>query len=425
MNKKIVELMKQSQRDMTWLQDALQSAIELELSTLPPYLCGYWALKDKTSFPATQIQSIVLQEMLHFGLACNMLSATGKVPEVIKGYQEITYPGPLPGGVAPKCDPRLIPCDPQFKVFLGFRDFKAFALMCMQIEYPEDPAPRPALLVDVKTFPSIGEFYDAVLAAFRDNDLRIPYDVTNQQKGPLGLSKITNLVTAIAAIELIKQQGEGGDRNPYYGGSQLSHFYTFGEFYFGRKYVYNVTAETGDWIGDPVPIDDDQILEMTPIPEGGYPAPPQDVTDCDLAFTGLLKQLESAWSGGGSVALSAAIDSMGSLSEKAIALLGKQIRRSDAPGIYGPQFRLASTSVSVSFAKDIKPMFRPIDIDHMKPLGYALDDFTFMSDPAGGYANANAVFNALKNQDMPPGGPFWTQAQLDVFSSWMSGGYGS
>lgn len=434
MNLKIVDLMKQPQHDLPWLQQALQSAIELELSTLPPYLCGYWTLKDSQSLPATQIHTIVIQEMLHFGLACNMLSATGKTPEVVKGYETITYPGPLPGGVRPKCDPHLIPCDPNFQVVLGFPDFKAFALMCAQIEYPENPVPRPVLAAAAETFPSIGEFYDAVRQAFQANDSKIPYNTTNQRKGALGLSLITNLATAVAAIELIQQQGEGGDRNPYYGGQNLSHFYTFGQFYFGRKYVYNVATETGDWTGDPIPITDDQVYKMTPVPAGGYSSPPGEVVECDQTFTTLLQQLESAWSGGGSAALSAAIGSMYTLADQATALLGKQIPRSDGPGIYGPQFRIAVSAgdalrkaeagaASVSFAKDIKPLFREVDIDHMEPIGYPLGDYEFMSDPTGNYSHANAVFTALKNKRMPPRGPFWTQAQLDLFSNWMSGGY--
>ena len=69
MNLTIAQLMKDSNRNLAWLQKALQSAVELELSTLPPYLCGYWALKDNQSYPATQINNIFFQEMLHFGLA--------------------------------------------------------------------------------------------------------------------------------------------------------------------------------------------------------------------------------------------------------------------------------------------------------------------------------------------------------------------
>lgn len=35
----------------------------------------------------------------------------------------------------------------------------------------------------------------------------------------------------------------------------------------------------------------------------------------------------------------------------------------------------------ISFAADIKPLFRAIDISHMKRLGVALDDYSYMSNP--------------------------------------------
>lgn len=114
MSLRIVELMKSVVRDVPWLQCALQAAVELELSTLPSYLCGYWCAKDNNSYPATQLNNIFFQEMLHFGLAYNLLSAAGKQPEVVKGYGRISYPGPLPGGVVPACDGGLVPCDPEF-----------------------------------------------------------------------------------------------------------------------------------------------------------------------------------------------------------------------------------------------------------------------------------------------------------------------
>ena len=46
-------------------------AVELELSTIPPYLCGYWSCQDSSSTAAHLILSVVLQEMLHMGLAAN------------------------------------------------------------------------------------------------------------------------------------------------------------------------------------------------------------------------------------------------------------------------------------------------------------------------------------------------------------------
>ena len=77
----------------------------------------------------------------------------------------------------------------------------------------------------------------------------------------------------------------------------------------------------------------------------------------------------------------------------------------------------------VSFSKDVKPMFREVDIKHMNVHGVHLDDFQYMSDPANNYANARAVQDTLVDQTMPPGGPFWTAEQLSLFDKWRTDGY--
>ncbi len=78
----------------------------------------------------------------------------------------------------------------------------------------------------------------------------------------------------------------------------------------------------------------------------------------------------------------------------------------------------------VSFAGDIKPLFRSVDISHMKSLGAKLDDYTYMSDPD----NASRVLAVLSPRNgrppsMPPGGPYWTAAQLALFVQWQKDGY--
>jgi hypothetical protein len=77
----------------------------------------------------------------------------------------------------------------------------------------------------------------------------------------------------------------------------------------------------------------------------------------------------------------------------------------------------------VSFAKDIRPLFRQIDIDHMKRGGVFLDDYSYMSNPANDHANAQSVENTLANQSMPPGGPYWSDQQLTLYRQWRSDGY--
>jgi len=82
------------------------------------------------------------------------------------------------------------------------------------------------------------------------------------------------------------------------------------------------------------------------------------------------------------------------------------------------------TAAQVSFARDIKPLFRAVDISHMRAYSVKLDDYTFMSNPD----HANKVLGALSPHDghpppMPPGGPYWTADQLELFAQWQKDGY--
>lgn len=347
MRLKIAELMRQptADHDLYWLQKALQAAVELELATLPPYLCGQWALKDQDSVPASLIADITIEEMGHMGLACNLLRATGQEPKIFDGYDEIKYPGPLPGGVRPRVDPDFFPADQDFEVILGFSNYNAFVKMCMQIEYPEDPVPRPKLFaLDEETFPTIGEFYDAIVKALKDNDGTFPYNVDKQlENGRTGVFIIDGLTKATEAISRIQKEGEGSSRFPYVdaAGTRLAHFYSFGQIYFGKTYVFDKVKQTGDWTGDPPigPVKPEDVYPMTPVPLGGYGRDvPSEVVDCDKSFTQMLQQLDAAWRDGDPESLRGAIRSMRTLQRQAIGLLKKQIARPEG-GIYGPQFK--------------------------------------------------------------------------------------
>jgi hypothetical protein len=82
----------------------------------------------------------------------------------------------------------------------------------------------------------------------------------------------------------------------------------------------------------------------------------------------------------------------------------------------------------VSFAADIKPLFRPVDVAHMNVHGIKLDDYNYMSDPANNYGNAEAVQQTVSHlggqpPSMPPGGPYWTEEQVALFAKWRTDGY--
>jgi hypothetical protein len=85
----------------------------------------------------------------------------------------------------------------------------------------------------------------------------------------------------------------------------------------------------------------------------------------------------------------------------------------------------------VSFAKDIKPMFNDDDIACMDGMGVKLDDYTYMSAPAGDetfpdHAAARHVLARLKGSErprMPMGGPYWSPARTDTLQQWMDDGF--
>jgi len=77
---------------------------------------------------------------------------------------------------------------------------------------------------------------------------------------------------------------------------------------------------------------------------------------------------------------------------------------------------------TISFANDIRPLFRPVDIEHMKGMEVLLDDYNYMSDPT----NAQGVYDSLTGKTeprMPPNGPYWGKDKLELFENWMKGGF--
>lgn len=81
---------------------------------------------------------------------------------------------------------------------------------------------------------------------------------------------------------------------------------------------------------------------------------------------------------------------------------------------------------AVSFGSDIRPLFRPIDVEHMRPFKVFLDDYIYMSDARNDHLHARVVRDYLSGTRQPRtpiGGPFWTAAQLALYEQWMSDGF--
>lgn len=74
--------------------------------------------------------------------------------------------------------------------------------------------------------------------------------------------------------------------------------------------------------------------------------------------------------------------------------------------------------MAVSFAADIRPLFRTGDLECMKGFGVELDDANWMCVPA----NAQSVYEAVENGSMPPDEP-WPADKVALFKQWMDAGY--
>jgi len=329
----IVELMQVSpeKHDKSWLIEALQNAVQLELATLPPYLSAMWSIKDSSAEAYDLINSIVLEEMLHMALAANMLTTIGGKPVI--NSQVPTYPGGLPGGVRP-----------ELTVYLGGLTpgengnvHKVF----MQIEYPEaGPVARTT-----ETYTTIGAFYTAIENAFEQlpsgsitGDKQISSSVAGHT-----ISPITTLQEAKDAIDLIKEQGEGTPNSPEIpnSGDELAHYYKFAEIYHGKKLVEGPKG-TWTYTGDPVPFPD--TYPMAEVPKAGYP---EKSKAFNQSYSSLLDQLQKAWEEGGTAGgnhLNSAIGTMFTLESAAVTLMKEWIDPKDhSKGTYGPSFQYVSS----------------------------------------------------------------------------------
>ncbi|WP_437716463.1 ferritin-like protein [Sorangium sp. So ce448] len=259
----------------------LEGAIQLELSTLPPYLTGVFSLQPGVNDEARAlVQSVVVEEMLHMALAANTAVALGGHPPIRKLGLALKYPGRLPMSI-----------DPELTVTLGSFTAAQLQGVFMAIERPDTTAvlpgedPRVAQrLADSKTkgFGSIGDFYNAIIDAlkrlvkrgqdpFGDPHLERQLDLSRWfPKSVPGDStcRVSDLASAEAALRTIIRQGEGADVgidpiDPYGGGHEMSHYFKFGEIAFGHRLVRDASAPSGwSYTGTPVPFDASQVYNF-------------------------------------------------------------------------------------------------------------------------------------------------------------------
>jgi predicted enzyme related to lactoylglutathione lyase/quinol monooxygenase YgiN len=207
----------------------LQKAVELEHSTIPPYLTAMFSLKPGTNRRIGElIRSIVNEEMLHMTIAANILIATGGSPQINTPDFVPAYPGPLPMNVGD-----LTVGIEAFSISLTKNTF-------MAIEEPEHPI--PVRMAESEEFATIGAFYDAIQRKIRElgdeifvNTTAPPQVVSSEWFSEQKLFVITDVESACRAIDLVKIEGEGTSASPFEEPGNPAHYYKFGEIVAGRE----------------------------------------------------------------------------------------------------------------------------------------------------------------------------------------------
>lgn len=243
--------------DRERLHTYLQTALRLEHATIPPYLTALYSIRPGTNGDAYHVLRVaVVEEMLHLTLVANLLNAVCGDPDLtVDGFVPV-YPTYLPDG------------EDDFTV-----DIRAFSLDCIesfkQIERPgtapeheqrhvartqrSDPQSAGEQLGAVPCneemqFWSIGEFYAEIAHGLQ----RLHEDVGDElfsgpperQVGPEyfysgggSVLRVTDLESALAAIRLITEQGEGLGGGIFDSQGELSHYYRFEQLTSGRYYL--------------------------------------------------------------------------------------------------------------------------------------------------------------------------------------------
>jgi len=283
------------------LQDALQTAMQLEFATIPPYLCAQWSINSDPSGVGNMIQNIVIQEMFHFALAGNMLTAIKGAPKIANAGFVPSYPANvLPGGIPQELAVDLQPLSlDQLQVF-------------MQIENPEFP---PLALTAGPPPATIGAFYDTISNGFTVVNPTIDPNANFVDFSAFSTPQTVQIKTiadAQNAITTIKTEGEGTQGSPDEppgDSSTFAHYYAFKQIFIAKTLVQT----NGKWGFTGAAIQFPTVFSFS---QSAVRADPSAAFNQTLS--NLLQQLQACWTTGASF-----FDTLGTMST--LQSQGKQL----------------------------------------------------------------------------------------------------
>ena len=349
-----IHTLKQKIESLEDLWHYLNVAMEVELATIPAYLCALYSIKPGTNQAAADvIHSIVIEEMLHMILVGNVLNATGGTAKLNVECFVPKYPTALP-------DSNIKNHRKTFKVPL--QKFTPDAIKTfLKIEHPT----RPHAIPKVEGWHSSGQFYDGLRKGLNDLCKDGPEKVfTGDPSFQIrredyygGAGKVIVVADKSAkrmqelandAFEEIVDQGEGlhnkifdGDTIPGKGDESYpvpAHYFRFMEIKKGK--YYGPKAKPKDKpSGDCLKVDYDEVYPMRKNPSMSQYDEGSEIwekmLDFNRTYMELLNLLQDAFSGKRE-RLMEAVTVMYDLKYKAVALM--KIPTGDGETTVGPSF---------------------------------------------------------------------------------------
>ena len=239
---------KQPMQTVSDLFSALNNAILLEHSTIPPYLTAYYSLietSESVRYARCIIRDIIVEEMLHMTLAANVLNAIGGSPVVNSSKFIPKYPGPLPMGIGD--DDGDAPGEP---LVVGLKRYSKETVedVFMAIEEPEKKFDIPVheiparAVAEEQKFETIGQFYRNVQERIKSGGESLfenadPGKQVSSWFQPDEIVSVTDVETAVRAIDIIVEQGEGTLERPVDFQGDIPHYYRFESLAMEKKAV--------------------------------------------------------------------------------------------------------------------------------------------------------------------------------------------
>lgn len=305
-------------KNLDELKGHLQTALEVEHSTIPPYVCALYSIKDGYNVEAAQIiQSVVLEEMLHMILAGNVLNAIGGQPSLNQRKFVPKYPKA-----------------PLFPFPVNLESFSPDAIdTFLKIETPEPPKGKGSKGL------TIAQYYEKIeLALLEFSGLNVDEDNLSEVVEAIVLGsykpsptenlftgdparqvtpeyyyggggeaiQVDDISSALRALYEIIGQGEGLHHTVWDGDEQFgeveepAHYFRFNEICQGRRYTPKDTLTSGP-TGERFEVQWDQVYSMQRNPKlAQYPKGSdlwRKTYEFNRTYKGLLNELHASLNG--------------------------------------------------------------------------------------------------------------------------------